>query len=150
VSRADAGQLLDVAGGPWCVPILRPARLALLALLLALACTDGDGAAPTVSALTIAPTEIAVGATTTVSGTFAFADADGDVTNLAVSITPPGGALVPGPVTPVAAAAGVTAGTINWSVVLAPPAAGDYVLTLGVIDDADHASNALEGIVTAR
>ncbi len=132
------------------MPNLRAPRVALLALLLTSACTDGDGEAPTVSALTIAPTEIAVGATTTVSGTFAFADADGDITNLSVSITPPGGALVPGPVTPVAAAAGVTAGTINWSVVLAPPTTGDYVLTLGVVDEADHPSNTLEGRVTAR
>jgi len=121
-----------------------------LAVVLASACSDeDDGVAPTISALTFAPATVPVGQTTAVSGSFQFADDDGDVDQLEVAVTAPGGAAQTLPPVAIQGVAGQTAGAVTWAVQLTPPTAGDYLLDITVVDAAQHTSNTLTATIGA-
>lgn len=125
-------------------------RLPLVAALALAACADDDGTAPAIANLTAAPLTAAVGATTTINGTLAFTDPDGDLAAIAITVTLPDGTTQELPASPVQGVTTQTEGTVTWALLLMPPAAGRYDLAISLLDEADHASNALTTAITAQ
>ena len=122
----------------------------ILSLALAAGCTDDDGSAPTISSLAFSPATVIVGQQTTISGTLAFADPDGDLVDLGVELTLPDQSTQTLPMTPLQNVGTMTDGSVAWSLFVAPPAAGTYGLALWLVDASGHASNRLAGTLQAQ
>jgi hypothetical protein len=122
-------------------------------LLTWLAACSGDGgsaSAPTLSQLELEPTSVAVGQNAAIAGTVAFADADGDVAEVGMTVVLPDGRAQDVARTAVTGTDGLEAGTLQLSLQLTPPAAGIYTLEVFVIDEAGHESNRVSQEVTAE
>ncbi len=91
-----------------------------------------------------------VGARTTVVGSLAYTDPDGDVVVLAGELTLPDGSGRPLPTTAVAQADGLTAGEITFAIVVVAPEAGRYLLDVWLVDAAGGESSVLTGALTAE
>src|SRR5687767_12431845 len=124
-------------------------RTAILCLALA-ACTSDDSSAPTISNLTASPGTVPVGQQTTISGTFAFEDPDGDLDQLGAAITLPDQSKQQLAMTDLANVGSMTDGTLGWALIVVPPAAGTYKLELWITDAVGHESNRLETNATAQ
>ena len=122
----------------------------ILSLGLAAGCTDDDGSAPTISNLVFSPSAVTVGQQTTISGTLAFADPDGDLVDLGVELTLPDQSKQALPMTPLQNVGTMTDGSVAWSLFVAPPAAGAYGLALWLVDEGGHESNRLAGTLQAQ
>ncbi len=126
-------------------------RAALLSCLALVACaSDDNGAVPTITNLTLSQTTLAVGQQTTVSGTVGFDDPDGDLEELGIEITLPDQSKQTVPMTPLQNIGTMTSGSIAWSLIIAPPAAGTYGMDLWVVDANGNASNRLDAALTAQ
>ncbi len=126
-------------------------RIALaLSLLLAACASDDAGTAPMISSLTYTPMTVTVGQATTISGSIAFDDTDGDLDQLAADVALPDGSHQMLPMTDLQNVGDMTHGTIAFAMTLVPPAAGAYAFSLWITDDGDHDSNHLDGSVTAQ
>lgn len=126
---------------------VRTLKLVLLACSAATACGGPSGAAPAATDLSYNPKTTAVGQQTTFSGTFAFADPDGDVLTLNSSLQLPSGQKQNLPSTAVPGAASQRSGTVSFAVALVPPTSGRYDLALWLVDGAGHESNQLNGAI---
>lgn len=126
-------------------------RAALLSCLALVACaSDDNGAVPTITNLTLSQTTLAVGQQTTVSGTVGFDDPDCDLEELGIEITLPDQSKQTVPMTPLQNIGTMTSGSIAWSLIIAPPAAGTYKMDLWVVDANGNASNRLDAALTAQ
>lgn len=126
-------------------------RAALLSCLALVACaSDDNGAVPTITNLTLSQTTLPVGQQTTVSGTVAFEDPDGDLMELGVELTLPDTSKQTLPMTPLQNIGTMTSGTIAWSLIIAPPSAGTYGMELWTVDANGNASNRLDAALTAQ
>jgi hypothetical protein len=114
--------------------------LLLCSCLSLVACASDDTTAPTISNLTFSPTALPVGQQTTVSGTVAFSDPDGDLDQLGVEVTLPDQSKQSLPMTDLQNVGTMTDGTIAWALIIAPPAAGTYRMSLWITDADGHAS----------
>ncbi|MBI5527170.1 MAG: hypothetical protein HY897_12615 [Deltaproteobacteria bacterium] len=110
---------------------------------------QGGGSAPVISELTYSPDTGTAGTQITISGSFMFTDADGDVSKVATGATPPGGAFQEGPVAEIQGA-GKTQGQAMFILALLPTVAGEYTFEVWLIDAAGNASNRLSGTVTVE
>jgi len=108
-----------------------------------------DTATPEISDLTATPSTMKVGQQATVTGTLHFDDADGDLSTLDGEITMPDGTKAALRSTDVTAIGAMTTGTLSWAMIVVPPSAGSYTLTLWVTDADGHESNRLETTATA-
>jgi hypothetical protein len=124
--------------------------LLLCSCLSLVACTDDDTTSPTISNLTFAPNSLPVGQQTTVSGTVMFNDPDGDLDQLGVEVTLPDQSKQSLPMTDLQNVGTMTDGTIAWALLIAPPAAGAYRMSLWITDIDGHTSNRLEASATAQ
>ncbi len=124
--------------------------LLLCTCLALVACTSDDGTAPTISNLTFAPAALPVGQQTTVSGTLAFSDPDGDLDQLGVEVTLPDQSKQTLPMTDLQNVGTMTDGSVAWALIIAPPTAGAYRMSLWITDADGHASNHLEASATAQ
>ncbi|HEY5945697.1 MAG TPA: hypothetical protein VIV40_09410 [Kofleriaceae bacterium] len=124
--------------------------LLLCSCLTIAACTSDDTTPPTISNLTFSPNALPVGQQTTINGTIGFADPDGDLDQLGVEITLPDQSKQALPMTDLQNVGTMTDGTIAWALIIAPPAAGAYHLSLWITDVDGHASNHLEANATAQ
>jgi hypothetical protein len=124
----------------------------LLSSLLSLAAcgSDDDGTAPAISNLAFTPTTLTAGLQTTLNGTLAFTDPDGDLADLGVELTLPDQSKQSLPMTPLQNVGTMTSGTIAWALIVTPPTAGTYQLELWIVDAEDHASNRLGGTITVQ
>ena len=127
-------------------------RTALLvcSCLSLVACASDDGTAPTISNLTFSPSSLPVGQQTTISGTLAFSDPDGDLDQLGVEITLPDQSVQALPLTDLQNVGTMTDGSIAWALIVAPPSAGSYKMSLWITDIDGHASNRLEASAAAQ
>ncbi len=121
----------------------------ILALVAGCSSSD-DGAAPTITQLTFAPATVPAGQQSTVSGTFAFADEDGDAAQLGIDITLPDGTSQALPMTDLQNVGDMTSGTIGYSIFVTPPTPGSYKFVIFITDDGDNESNKLMGTLTAN
>ena len=109
------------------------------------------GEAPTISALDYAPKEAMVGSKTVLVGSLTIEDADADIAELAIEVTPPGSSTpIAYPPTPVPATQRRASGTLDLVVSFVAPVAGDYAFVLRAVDAKGHESNPLTGLVHAR
>jgi hypothetical protein len=122
--------------------------LLCLSLALAAGCAT-DTSTPEISDLTATPSTMKVGQQATVTGTFHFDDADGDLEQLNGEITMPDGTKQALRNTDVTGIGAMTTGTLSWAMIVVPPAAGSYKLELWVTDADGHESNRLETTATA-
>jgi hypothetical protein len=129
---------------------MRTALLLSCVLSLAACGTDDDDAAPTISNLSFTPATITVGQQTTLNGTFAFTDPDGDAMNLAVELTLPDQSKQALPTTPLQNVGTMTSGSIAWALIVTPPSPGAYKLALWILDANENESNQLEGTITVQ
>jgi hypothetical protein len=122
-----------------------------MSLLLAAlaACATDDGTTPTISDLTASPTTMTVGQQATVGGTMLFEDADGDLVHLAGEIVLPDNTVRALAKTSLAGVGTMTSGTLAWQMIVVPPMAGNYTLSLWVIDADGHESNHVDTTATA-
>lgn len=111
---------------------------------------SGEGTAPVISDITFSPDKAVVGTQVTITGSVKFTDPDGDVDSLHVEIKLPGGSSQSIPSVQVQGAGGVTQSQAAFAIILLPPAAGEYVLSVWLADAAGSASNKLEATVTAE
>jgi hypothetical protein len=125
-------------------------RTFLLLFTFLAACTSDDSSAPTISNLTFSPSSLSVGQQTTVSGTLAFSDPDGDLDQIGVEVTLPDQTKQTVPMTNVQNVGAMTEGTLSWAVIITPPAAGTYRLSLWITDAVEHESNHLDAVATAQ
>jgi hypothetical protein len=125
-------------------------RTALLLCALLAACTSDDSSAPTISNLTLSPSSLPVGQQTTVGGTITFSDPDGDLDQLGVEVTLPDQSKQTLPMTDVQNVGTMTEGTLSWALIIAPPSAGTYHMSLWITDADAHESNHLDATVTAQ
>lgn len=125
-------------------------KIALALLALAGCSSSNDGAAPTISQLAFTPMTVPTGQQTLVSGTFTFADEDGDLDQLGIDVTLPDNSDQSLPMTDLQNVADMTSGTIGFQLFLTPPAAGSYKFALYVTDEGDNESNALMGTLVAN
>ena len=125
-------------------------RTALLLCIALTACASDDSTAPTISNLTFSPSSLPVGQQTTVSGNFGFTDPDGDLDQLGVEVTLPDQSKQSLPMTDLQNVGTMTDGSIAWALIIAPPAAGTYGMSLWITDADGHASNHLEASANAQ
>lgn len=137
--------------------LLATALTALASISLP-ACSSSDDGTPGAATssfqlreLTLAPTTIPVGETSTLKGTVSFDGkaAEGDA-QFDLEVTLPGGTKQALPRSPVQGTAGVKSGSASVAVLLGPPAAGTYVVTLTMIDATGAKSNAASVDVVAK
>lgn len=122
----------------------------LLALgLIWIGCGADGGAAPVMSNLTLNPTEIDTGKSASITASFNFADADGDVAKVRVGVALPGGQTQERGTLDIQGASGVTAANAAVLLALTPPSDGTYTFTLTLIDDQDIESNSMSASVEA-
>jgi hypothetical protein len=124
--------------------------LLLCSCLSLVACASDDTTPPTISNLTFSPSTLPVGVQTTISGTIAFSDPDGDLDQLGVELTLPDQSKQMLPLTDLQNVGTMTEGSIAWALIAAPPAAGAYRMSLWITDVDGHASNRLEATATAQ
>ncbi len=124
--------------------------LLLCSCLAMAACTSDDTTAPAISNLTFSPNSLPVGAQTTISGNMTFSDPDGDLDQLGVEIELPDQSKQLLPMSDVQNVGTMTEGTLAWALIVAPPAAGTYRLSLWLTDVDGHESNHLDAVVTAQ
>jgi hypothetical protein len=113
------------------------------------ASTAAKSSAPVISNVSISAQTIAVGQTETLTGQFDFADPDGDLKDLGLTLSLNGQSTT----VPRAALQGVggqTTGKANYTILVAAPQAGTVDLKLVVYDAAGNASNELKQSVVAR
>lgn len=108
------------------------------------------GDAPAIKDLKFQPSSVKVGATTTVSGTVVFEDANADAESIVVRVTVPTGQSQQLPPAKAANAPGQKGGSVFFAFKMAVPAAGQYTLQLWMLDGAGHTSNKLSGTITAK
>ena len=117
----------------------------LLMTAVVVGCDDSTGPdssrgnAPVVTSFTFSPDSAAYypwGGTTTVRGSVAFSDIDGDLATLLLSITPGGSDTIAVP-----GAAGITAGTLVGELRVATGAVGSFNVTATLIDSKGNRSN---------
>ena len=125
-------------------------RTTLLLCLALAACTSDDGTAPAIANLTFSPNALPVGQQTTINGNFTFTDPDGDLDQLGVELTLPDQSKQSLPMTDLQNVGTMTDGTIAWALIVAPPAAGTYHLSLWITDSDGNKSNHLEANATAN
>lgn len=125
-------------------------RTKLLLCLALTACASDDSTAPTISNLTFSPSSLPVGQQTTVSGNFGFTDPDGDLDQLGVEVTLPDQSKQSLPMTDLQQVGTMTDGTIAWALIIAPPSAGTYHLSLWITDGDGNTSNHLEASAIAQ
>jgi hypothetical protein len=118
-------------------------------------CSSDDGAAdngtaPKISDLTVTPTEIEVGKQAALSGTITIDDPEGDVAQVGVDATVPGGQKQSFPKTAAQGASGVKQGQIGIALAIVPPAAGAYDLSFFVVDGKGNESNRLSVTITVK
>jgi hypothetical protein len=135
------------------------AHLAVISLLFSLAACGSDPssepseeeAAPVISELRYAPRETRAGARTIVVGSIRVEEADAEVTELAIEVTPPGASRpIVYPPTALPSGQALANGTVELAVSFVPPVAGDYTFAVRAVDAKGHASNPLTGTVHAR
>jgi hypothetical protein len=124
--------------------------LLLSSCLSLVACASDDTTAPTISNLTFSPTALPVGQQTTVSGTVAFSDPDGDLDQLGVEVTLPDQTKQALPMTDLQNIGTMTDGSIAWALIIVPPTGGTYRMSLWITDADGHASNRLEAAAAAQ
>jgi hypothetical protein len=122
----------------------------LFSMTMLAACTDDPGTAPTISNLTFDPETVIAGQQVTVTGTFTFDDADGDLAQLGVDVTMPDQTNQRLPMTDVRGVGETTRGTLGFQMTLVPPAVGDYQFELFLTDEEEHESNRLAGVLVAE
>jgi hypothetical protein len=127
----------------------------LLTMCLAFtACSSDDSTAPTISNLTMTPTTLPVAQQTTVSGTFSFVDPDGDLDQIGIEVTLPDGSKQGSkqglPMTDLMNVGTMTEGQLAWALIVAPPQAGTYQLSLWITDLDMNESNHLQSTATAQ
>jgi len=118
-------------------------------LCLVSACATDDSADPVISDLTATPSSMTVGQQATISGTLVFDDPDGDLEELGAEITMPDGMRQALPMTDLIGVGDMTSGTLAWRMIVVPPTAGTYTLSLWLADADGHESNRLEATATA-
>ena len=122
----------------------------LAAAFLCSACASDDGTAPTISALTYSPNTATHGVAVTVTGTFMFADEDGDLAELGGEVTLPDQTKMSFAKSNIRAIGDQTTGSLGFQIQVVPPVAGGYKFELFVTDEGDNVSNRLEGTLTAN
>ena len=122
----------------------------LVTCLALVACASDDSTAPTISNLSYSPMSLPVGMQTTISGTIAFNDPDGDLEQLGAEITLPDGSKQTLPMTNLQNVGTMTDGSIGWALIVVPPSAGTYHMSLWITDADGHTSNKLEASATAQ
>jgi hypothetical protein len=117
-------------------------RFALPLLFSTLAaCGGSSGAAPTISNLSIKPSTVSVGTASTVTGTLVVSDGDLDETEIDATITLPNGQSQALPPTVLQGAATQTSAAIQFAMLIDPPTAGKYVVSITVKDMEGMPSN---------
>jgi len=122
----------------------------LCSCLSLVACTSDDSAAPKISNLTFSPSSLPVGQQSTISGTVGFSDPDGDLDQLGVEVTLPDQSKQTLPMSDLQNVGTMTDGSIAWALIIVPPSAGTYHLSLWITDAGGNASNHLEASATAQ
>ncbi len=113
--------------------------------------TSATEAAPiTIHDLSLTPTNVPAGKVSTLSGTVTFDAPDADVAQLAVEVALPGGSVQSLPRSDVPGAHGLKSGPLEVALLLGPPVAGDYVVTLRLVDSHGGLSNPLSVTVEAQ
>lgn len=104
--------------------------------------------APTISNLVVSPQAVYVSATpATFSGQIDFADPDGNLASLMLTVTDSSGAALDAQTVPVSGAAGVTSGVIQGTVLASAATAGNYSLQVQATDAGGLQSNLLSGSI---
>jgi hypothetical protein len=124
-------------------------RFALPLLLCSLAAC-GSSTTPTIANLSIKPPTASVGTANTLTGTLIVSDADGDETEIDATITPPGGQPQAIPSTFLQGPTGLTSASIKFTMILTPPAAGNYVVAITVKDMEGMPSNTEIATIVAQ
>ncbi len=117
-------------------------RAILLACLLISTACDSEtdpGAPPTIESFTLGQADVPVGVGTTLTGTLAFTDPDGDVADAELVVTDPAGADT-AVSTPVQGADGLDAGSVSVAIQFAAPTPGDYFISATLHDAEGNAS----------
>ncbi len=127
----------------------------LIQLLGACSSGGGDssiaGTAPSISSLTIDPSQVYVGdggGQADVSGSFYFTDPDGDLSTVTLNIFDASDQLITSNVAPISGASGLTSGIIQGTVTVTTAIAGEYKVKIYVTDSSGNNSNILETIFT--
>src|SRR5689334_9890883 len=102
------------------------------------ACASEDSTAPTISNLTYSPTSLPVGQASTISGTLAFSDPDGDLDQLAALVTLPDQSKQMLPMSDLQNVGTMTDGSLAWTMIVVPPVAGTYHMSLWLTDVDGH------------
>jgi hypothetical protein len=108
-----------------------------------------EGVAPVINELAFDESDIPVGQTSNINGSFNFQDPDGDIVTLQVLLRLPGGQAQELPASPLPGVAGLTEGTAIFLLALSPPMAGEYFFDVDVRDRSGHYSEALSGSIRA-
>ena len=119
-------------------------------LVIISACASDDGTAPTISTLTYSPMTATHGVALTISGSFMFADEDGDLAEMGGEVTLPDQSKMSIAKTSIRALGEMTTGSLAFQLQVVPPVAGSYTFQLFVTDDGDNVSNRLDGTLTAN
>jgi hypothetical protein len=125
-------------------------KILAAALLLTSACASDDGTAPTISALTYSPMTATHGVALTITGSFMFADEDGDLAELGGEVTLPDQTKMSFAKSSIRAIGEQTTGSLGFQLQVVPPVAGAYKFELFITDEGDNVSNRLEGTLTAN
>jgi hypothetical protein len=115
-----------------------------LALCLSFAACATDSTSPTISDLTSTTSTMTVGQQTTVAGTLRFDDPDGDLALLAGEIRMPDATTHALQSTDARGVGSLSTGTLGWQMLVIPPMAGTYTLTLWLTDEEGNESNHVE------
>jgi len=103
---------------------------------------------PSIAGLQYSPSAAYVnsgGGTTTVSGTINFADPNGNLATLTVTVFDSTGKQVSSSTNPISGVSGVTAGTIGISGTISTAVSGQFMFQIFVTDATGHDSNILAG-----
>ena len=136
-------------------PALPLVIAAALASLGASACSGSSASTPAdtppaISALNLNPTTVPVGKVTQVQGTVAFSDSEGDVSQVAIVVTPENGPPEALTRADAQGAAGQTAGTLAFILSIGVPTAETVTVQISVFDKAENESNRLTAPITAQ
>lgn len=119
-------------------------------LLVLTACGNSAGTAPTISDLSLTPSEAPVGQQTTLTGKLLIDDPDGDEAEINVDFTLPGGQVQSLPSTPLQGVMGQMSAPVEFVLLLSPPTAGSYEVSVHCTDAAGNASNTLKTTIDAK
>jgi hypothetical protein len=137
---------------PEMIPMIRPnqcfAALVFPLMLLTVGCDEDDtGESPTIENLVLPAEGLVVGMQATLSGSVDFSDPDGDVDQIELTLTPPTVASVT-TAADVIGADGQTTGQTAIALAVLPPEAGEYALSVIILDAEGNESNSLETTFT--